>query len=241
MDEEAAKKKAEQDALNAKSEAEKLAAEKARFEAEAKAAKKKAEEAAAVKAKAELTAKLNKEKADADAARKKAALEASTPKKVEDVSPIIANTEVKKPDNKLDQSKIELESKYINAMVEGNNSFNSKNYLGAKDAFNRALSFKPNDANALEKLKLVELKEKKLLDDNTFKPPSDKIHPLVSKYPQGVTEETIVLKGVNIERRIVVKDKWAWVYTKKSFSWGGVSYFKDDLPITVEAYENDTR
>ena len=66
-------------------------------------------------------------------------------------------------------------------------------------------------------------------------------HPLCAKYPQGITEEDVYDKGVHIIKRIVVKDKDAWVYTKKIFKWGGKAFFRDDVPITESTFEMETK
>jgi hypothetical protein len=33
----------------------------------------------------------------------------------------------------------------------------------------------------------------------------------------------------------------AWVYQKKIFSWGGVSFFRDSTPITELIFEQETK
>jgi len=41
-------------------------------------------------------------------------------------------------------------------------------------------------------------------------------------------------------QRVVVKENDVWVYQKKMFSWGGVSYFRDLQPITESIFEQET-
>jgi len=42
-------------------------------------------------------------------------------------------------------------------------------------------------------------------------------------------------------KRIVVKDKDAWIYTKKVFNWGGSAFFRDETPITESTFEMETK
>lgn len=70
--------------------------------------------------------------------------------------------------------------------------------------------------------------------------PSAKVAALLAKYPQGVTEEFVEGPNVQIIQRIVVKDQEAWVYQKKSFSWGGVACFRDNTPVTLGTFEQET-
>ncbi len=64
---------------------------------------------------------------------------------------------------------------------------------------------------------------------------------LLAKYPPGVTEETINGTGVVIIQRVVVKETAAYVYQKKIFSWGGISYFRDATPVTESTFEQETK
>jgi hypothetical protein len=38
-----------------------------------------------------------------------------------------------------------------------------------------------------------------------------------------------------------VRDKDAWVYTKKVFNWGGSAFFRDETPITESTFEQETK
>jgi hypothetical protein len=69
----------------------------------------------------------------------------------------------------------------------------------------------------------------------------DRVKQLLAKYSPGVTEETISGTGVVIIQRVVVKEQMAWVYQKKIFSWGGISYFRDQNPITESTWELETK
>ena len=131
---------------------------------------------------------------------------------------------------------------YKTAITKGDNNAKQKKYFEAQVAYQEALSLKPNDAVA--KAKLAELETYLKGDNSVVKIPEIKekqAHPLCAKYPQGITEETKSEKGVVIIRRILVKDKDAWVYTKKIFNWGGTACFRDETPITESTFEQETK
>lgn len=67
-----------------------------------------------------------------------------------------------------------------------------------------------------------------------------KINELVTKYKQGVTEEREQGRGVIIVKRVVVREQEAWVYEKKIFDWGGISYFRDKQRITASTFNIET-
>jgi len=67
-----------------------------------------------------------------------------------------------------------------------------------------------------------------------------KIADLLAKYKQGVTEEQFNGEGIIIITRVVVREQDVWVYEKKIFNWGGVSYFRDRQPITSSTFEQET-
>lgn len=67
-----------------------------------------------------------------------------------------------------------------------------------------------------------------------------KIADLLSKYKEGVTEERVDGNGIIIIKRVVVREQEAWVYEKRIFNWGGVSYFRDRQPITAGIFEQET-
>lgn len=70
--------------------------------------------------------------------------------------------------------------------------------------------------------------------------PSAKVAALLAKYPQGISEEFIEGQNVQIIQRIVVKDQNAWIYQKKTFTWGGVACFRDNTPVTLGTFEQET-
>lgn len=67
-----------------------------------------------------------------------------------------------------------------------------------------------------------------------------KIADLVTKYKQNVTEERQEAESVVIIKRVVVRDQETWVYEKKTFSWGGVAYFRDKQRITASTFNLET-
>jgi hypothetical protein len=229
--------------------ADKLAKEKAAADAKAKAeadaaAKKAADELAAAKAKGdkELADKLAKEKAAAEAkakadkeaadklAKEKAAADAKADKEAADKlakeKAAKTNTVVTPP----------VDTKYADAIKSADGFFTSKDFENAKKHYEEALTHKGGDVYA--KVRLVECEKRINSDQNQG---VDRVKQLLAKYSPGVTEETISGTGVVIIQRVVVKEQMAWVYQKKIFSWGGISYFRDQNPITESTWELETK
>jgi hypothetical protein len=77
-------------------------------------------------------------------------------------------------------------------------------------------------------------------NDASEKVINKKINELVTKYKQGVTEEKQEGRGVIVIKRVVVREEEAWVYEKKIFDWGGVSYFRDKQRITASTFNIET-
>jgi hypothetical protein len=128
---------------------------------------------------------------------------------------------------------------YKNAITNGDNYFKTKRYLDAKKAYQEALIIKANDTYA--KNKLLEL-EKILNSDLANLTELDaKMKALMAKYPLGVTEETIEGPGVTVIQRVVVTKYSAYVYQKKMFSWGGITFLRDATQITEPIFEQETK
>ncbi|MGZ3867181.1 MAG: hypothetical protein ACXVNR_12685, partial [Bacteroidia bacterium] len=131
----------------------------------------------------------------------------------------------------------QAETNYKTAIVRGDADMKFKKYKEAVGAYSEALTYKPGDAYATTKL--AEAQKKISSDDNTEVKKGP--HPLSLKYPQGVTEEVVVEKGVVIIKRIVVKGDDAWVFTMKKFNWGGIVYKKDEEIITQSVWDMETK
>jgi hypothetical protein len=128
---------------------------------------------------------------------------------------------------------------YKNAITNGDNYFKTKRYLDAKKAYQEALIIKANDTYT--KNKLLEL-EKILNSDLANLTELDaKMKALMAKYPLGVTEETIEGPGVTVIQRVVVTKYSAYVYQKKMFSWGGITFLRDATQITEPIFEQETK
>ena len=257
-----AKKKADADAkakadAGAKTKSDADAKAKADADAKAKAdaeAKKKADADADAKAKADAEAK---KKADADAKAKadaKTKSDADAKAKADTDAKAKADAEAKKKadaDAKTDaeakgKAKNTIrgdiggsEVKYKAAIVRGDNSMKFKQYPDAAAAYTEALTYKPNDAYATNKLAQAQ-KNLQPVATNTVTTQKN-VNPLTLKYPQGITEETVAEKGGVVIKRILVKGDDAWVYKKKVFNWGGVQFYKDDETITESIWESETR
>jgi hypothetical protein len=68
-----------------------------------------------------------------------------------------------------------------------------------------------------------------------------KPNPLTLKYPQGITEEITKTDKYTTITRIVVKGDDAWVYRKRVFDFGQVRFYKDDVAITMNEWETETK
>lgn len=237
---EAAVKKAADEAAAKASEAARLAKEKADKETLDKMSKEDvAKKAAADKLEAERLAKEVSAKKAADDAAEKAAEAARLAKEKEDKE--AADKSAKEAANKTKITPPPLTvDRYKEAKDKGDNFFGMKRYKEAKTAYEEALIAKAGDSYA--KGKLAEI-EKLLKSDTVVAAEIDaKKQALLAKYPLGVTEETIVGTGVVILQRLVVKESNdVYVYQKKMFSWGGVSYFRDTKAITESTFEQETK
>lgn len=239
-DAESADKKAAVDKAKEEAEAARLAKEKADKETLDKMSKEAAaKKAAADKLEAERLAKEVSAKKSADDAAEKAAETARLAKEKEDKE--AADKLAKEAANKTKITPPPLTvDRYKEAKDKGDNFFGMKRYKEAKTAYEEALIAKAGDSYA--KGKLAEI-EKLLKSDTVVAAEIDaKKQALLAKYPLGVTEETIVGTGVVILQRLVVKESNdVYVYQKKMFSWGGVSYFRDTKAITESTFEQETK
>ena len=247
---EAAAKKAAEEKAKADAEAARLAKEKADKEAAEKLSKEEAaKKAAADKLEAERLAKEaaakkaadEKAKADAEAARlaKEKADKELADKLAKEAADAAAKAKAEADKTKTTPPALTVD-RYKEAKNKGDNFFGMKRYNEAKLAYEEALIAKAGDSYA--KGKLAEI-EKLLKSDTVVAAEIDaKKQALLAKYPLGVTEETIIGTGVVILQRVVVKESNdVYVYQKKMFSWGGISYFRDSKAITESTFELETK
>jgi hypothetical protein len=80
-------------------------------------------------------------------------------------------------------------------------------------------------------------KEKQIVREKTVRQQNDSIY---SRDPKGITKEQSRIGGCNVEKIVIKKDDKVDVYIKKTWDWGGVFYFRNDVSITEEQYEKET-
>ncbi|MFO0357202.1 MAG: hypothetical protein ACK50A_09620 [Sphingobacteriaceae bacterium] len=132
---------------------------------------------------------------------------------------------------------VDPDAKYKEAVKAADGFFALKKYQDAKKYYQEALVQKGGDAYA--KIRLLECE--KLINSDYNQQYNERKKELLSKYKPGVTEETITGNGVVILQRVLVKDNEVWIYQKKMFSWGGISFFRDMQPITESIFEQETK
>jgi hypothetical protein len=108
---------------------------------------------------------------------------------------------------------------------------NDQNYIQTiKKIYEDALAYESDATHLKRKAEEVEAIKR-----------SERAKLLLTKYPQGITEEIINGNGVVIVKRILIKDNDVWVYQKKIFNWGGVTCFRDDATITEGIFDFETK
>ena len=132
---------------------------------------------------------------------------------------------------------VDPDAKYKQSVKYADSYFAQKKYKDAKRYYEEALTHKGGDAYA--KIRLLECE--KLINADNAQEINQRKKELLAKYPPGVTEETLNYNNVTILQRVLVKDGDVWVYQKKTFNWGGVSYFRDTQPITESIFEQETK
>ena len=228
--EQEAKRKAEEDArIKAEQEAKRKVEEDARIKAEQEA-KRKAEEDARIKAEQEA-----KRKAEEDARIK---AEQESKRKAEEDARIKAEQEAKRKAEEDARIKAEQEAK---RKAEEDARIKAEQEAKQKAEEEARLKAEEEEKKSKDKKPTRYISPPLLGGDKTKTTPEKQAHPLCAKYPQGVTEEDNFVNGVHIIKRIVVRDKDAWVYTKKVFNWGGKAFFRDDVPITESTFEMETK
>ena len=129
--------------------------------------------------------------------------------------------------------------KYKEAIKRADELFKMKRFSEAKMNYEDALVAKASDSYA--KGRLVEI-EKLLKSDNaTAESENSRMKELLAKYPPGVHESTLNGTGVIIVQRVVAKETIVYIYQKKIFNWGGISFFRDGASITESTFEQETK
>lgn len=232
--EEAARKAAE-DKAKADAEAARLAKEKADKELLDKLTKDEAAKKAAADA-----ARLAKEKADKELmdklAKDEAAKKAAEEKAKAEAARLAKEAEEKAKKN---TTPVATKDKYKEIIAKADGQFKDKKYKDAKLSYEEALIEKAGDSYA--KGRLAEIEKLLKSDAATAGDVDARVKAIKAKYPLGVTEETINGTGVVIVQRVVVKETEAYIYQKKIFSWGGISYFRDATAITESTFEQETK
>ncbi len=219
-------------ALADKAAAEKLASDnKAKAESE-RIAKEKLAADAILKSKAEAD-RLAAEKL---ASENKAKLDLD--KKLKDISIAESTSKTKVEAERLAKEKSQmLDYKFIDIIAKADKDFSLKRYIDAKNGYIEALLIKVDDSYSKGRV----LECVKLLGSDGNQNIDERQKQLLAKYKPGVTEEIISLEGVVIVKRVLVKNKVAYVYEKKIFNWGGVSCYRDNESITLSAFDIDTK
>ncbi len=211
-------------ALADKAAADKLALDKAKAD-KLLADKAMADKAMPDKAAAEKLASENKAKLDLD-------------KKLKDISIAESTSKTKVEADRLAKEKSQmLDYKFIDIIAKADKDFSLKRYIDAKNGYIEALLIKVDDSYSKGRV----LECVKLLGSDGNQNIDERQKQLLAKYKPGVTEEIISLEGVVIVKRVLVKNKVAYVYEKKIFNWGGVSCYRDNESITLSAFDIDTK
>jgi hypothetical protein len=136
-----------------------------------------------------------------------------------------------------EMNKMDKEADYKAAIDRGNNNYKIKNWSESLSAFRDALTYKP--ADIYSKSKIAELEKLVKLEVVTVAVP--KRNPLLEKYSEGVTEETLNSPGCQITRRIVIKGTEAKLYEKKYYSFGALQFYRDGQQISQSVFEMETK
>jgi tetratricopeptide (TPR) repeat protein len=133
------------------------------------------------------------------------------------------------------------EKKYADAIARGDKSFALKDYSKAKSAYQEALVQKPaapyptkKIADCDDKLGIVPVVVVKVAQ-------VDEINPLVKQYGEGIFILAETDDGNSKTLKIVVvHGTQGWIYRQVTYNWGGVSYFRNDVPIPKPMFDAET-
>ena len=159
-------------------------------------------------------------------------------KKLKEISIAESTSKTKVEADRLAKEKSQmLDYKFIDIIAKADKDFSLKRYIDAKNGYVEALLIKVDDSYSKGRV----LECVKLLGSDGNQNIDERQKQLLAKYKPGVTEEIISLEGVVIVKRVLVKNKVAYVYEKKIFNWGGVSCYRDNESITLSAFDIDTK
>jgi hypothetical protein len=217
--------------------ADKAAAEKLESENKAKAESERiAKEKLAAEAMLKSKAEADRLAAEKLVSENKAKLDLD--KKLKDISIAESTSKTKVEADRLAKEKLQmLNYKFIDIIAKADKEFSLKRYIDAKNGYIEALLIKVDDSYSKGRV----LECVKLLGSDGNQNIDERQKQLLAKYKPGVTEEIISLEGVVIVKRVLVKNKVAYVYEKKIFNWGGVSCYRDNESITLSAFDIDTK
>jgi hypothetical protein len=156
--------------------------------------------------------------------------------------------------------------KYKNLIEKADKQFLLKQYGASKLIYKDALAVLPNEKYPKDKITIINdilAKEKAVVAAKPattpvvqapkagviVAPPKDAdpdmkkqyVNALVTKYPQGVTEEKSQEGNCKIIKLYVIRGNNAAIYRKSIWAWGQIFYFKDDLPITEASFNSETQ
>jgi len=147
------------------------------------------------------------------------------------------------------------DQQYNTLISSGNQNYYMKQYKSALAIFQQATALKPNEPLPKQRIAQIEQLMKNQQTTTVITPvhPKDTVaavdpntaDSVASKYAQGLTEETVDEPNCQITKRIVVKGKKGWVYTRKTWNFG-TYYFKaappdfSEVAITEDAWTNET-
>jgi tetratricopeptide (TPR) repeat protein len=136
----------------------------------------------------------------------------------------------------------EKDKQYAETIAKADKSLGAKDYKQAKSMYLDASLLKPTERYPKDKVAEIDriLNPKTVEQVASTKTKDDFRNELAKKYPQGITEESIMEGNLRVIRRIVVKGEEAHLYLKKTTSFGAVYYFKDDVSITEAEFNKGT-
>ena len=124
--------------------------------------------------------------------------------------------------------------------------YNSELQLAKQEEEKRkkADALKKNPSYSMKDLNLKLENYRKLMKDATTAQDKEKykkqIADLEQTYPQGVYEELITESNRTIKKVVVSKNGKVVIYKMIIYGWGGAFYFKDEVNITKQVFDNET-